>query len=64
MIDKYELQKEANKLREAITIATTSFVFEPNIADYIKRLDELEKECEHEYLNGTCILCGKEINNK
>ena len=62
MIDKFELQKEANNLRQAIEVAQTSFVFEPNITEYVKRLNELEEICEHEYLNGVCIWCGRRVN--
>ena len=58
-MDKYELQSRAKVLREAIESAQNIFVFDPNIKNYIQELNELEEKCEHEFLNGTCIWCGK-----
>lgn len=60
-MDKYELQSRARVLREAIESSQNIFVFDPNIEDYIKELNELEEICEHEFLNGTCIWCGKKV---
>lgn len=58
MLTEFELQ-EAQFLKNEIEQSMLHFVLNPEIEKYIKRLGELSKRCEHKYLNGECVYCGK-----
>lgn len=38
----------------------TSFVLNPEIENVRKEIEELQKNCPHEFINGECKYCGKE----
>lgn len=41
-------------------IDPTSFVLNPEIENVRKEIEELQKNCPHEFINGECKYCGKE----
>ena len=59
-MEQIEIRKRASELREAINLVINTFIFDPCMAEYIKELNELQEQCEHEYLDGICIWCGKQ----
>ena len=62
MLTKFELD-EAKQLKQEIERSTQFFIFNPNIQSQMKRLEELQSRCEHSYVNGVCIYCGKEMRD-
>jgi hypothetical protein len=38
----------------------TSFVLNPEVVKLEKEIEELQTECEHNYVEGVCEYCGKE----
>lgn len=40
----------------------TTFVLNKEVVELQNDIAELQKECPHEYENGTCKYCGKEEN--
>lgn len=59
MLTKFEIN-EATQLKQQIEQSTQFFVFNPDISNQIKRLNELQEKCEHCFDKGVCIYCGKE----
>lgn len=59
MLTNFESQ-EAKTLRKTINQSVFDFVLNPSIAKDIDRLQYLENRCKHDYINNTCIHCGKE----
>ena len=59
MLTNFEAQ-EAKSLRESISKSFFDFVLNPSIATDIDRLEYLEKQCEHHFVNGICEYCGKD----
>lgn len=41
-------------------IDPTSFVLNPEVENVRKEIEELQKNCPHEFVNGECKYCGKE----
>jgi hypothetical protein len=41
-------------------IDPTSFVLNPEVENVRKEIEELQKNCPHEFVDGECKYCGKE----
>jgi hypothetical protein len=41
-------------------IDPTSFVLNPEVENIRKEIEELQKNCPHEFVDGECKYCGKE----
>lgn len=41
-------------------IDPTSFVLNPEVETIRKEIEELQKNCPHEFVDGECKYCGKE----
>ena len=63
MLTEFEMQ-EAKSLKESIDNSFHQFIFNPNLAKDIDRLEFLQKRCNHIYQGGKCVYCGKEINDE
>lgn len=51
-----KVQSAADKLSEYFDPST--FVLRPEAAVYIKEIQELQSKCDHEFVNGVCIVCN------
>lgn len=61
-MDVKKIKMRADELYEKLDLSQAFFVHVPEIENYLRELTELENQCSHEYLNGKCIYCRKEMN--
>lgn len=53
---KTQIDALQNELNEELRV----FILNPRVKEIMAKMDDLRKECTHDFVNGTCIFCGQE----
>ena len=52
-----------NKIKEInnelnVSLDPSQFVLNPRIGELLQELENLQRQCEHHFIDGTCEFCG------
>ena len=55
-----EIQTQINALQDELHEQLKTFILSGRVAEIMDEIENLRKECTHDFVNGVCIYCGQE----